>query len=82
MRFIACGQERPRGARALVRELADVAEHKEPALPQTVSGQAMPRLNIGKPKQQAPAVPIKKAHAPVVPLAFKHRPRGPGKFGR
>ena len=32
------GVERLRGARALVRELADVAEHKEPALPQTVSG--------------------------------------------
>ena len=74
------GVERLRGARALVRELADVAERKEPALPQTASGEAMPRLNIGKPKP--PPAPIKKAHAPVTPPAFKHPPRGPGKFGR
>ena len=75
------GVERLRGARALVRELADVAGRKEPALPQTASGEAMPRLNIGKPKSPPPA-PIKKAHAPVTPAAFKHPPRGPGKFGR
>ena len=76
------GVERLRGARALVRELADVAEHKEPALPPTAAGEAMPRLNIGKPKQQAPAAPVKKAHAPVMPAAFKLQPRGFGKRGR
>ncbi len=59
-----------------MRELADVAERKEPALPQTASGEAMPRLNIGKPKQQTPAAPVKKAHAPVAPAAFKLPPRG------
>ena len=75
------GVERLRGARALVRELADIAERKEPALPPTASGEAMPRLNIGKAKQPAPA-PVKKAHAPVTPPAFKLPPRGSGKFGR
>ena len=75
------GVERLRGTRALVRELADVAGHKEPALPATASGEAMPRLNIGKVKSQAPAAPVKKAHAPVVPAAFKHPPRGFGKRG-
>ncbi|MGO9483381.1 MAG: transcription-repair coupling factor [Rhodomicrobium sp.] len=75
------GLERLRGARALVRELADVAERKEPALPQTASGEAMPRLNIGKPKQQTPVAPVKKAHAPVTPAAFKLPPRGFGKRG-
>jgi transcription-repair coupling factor (superfamily II helicase) len=76
------GVERLRGARALVRELADVAERKEPALPAMATGEAMPRLNIGKMKQQAPAAPVKKAHAPVTPAAFKLPPRGSGKFGR
>ncbi len=76
------GLERLRGTRALIRELADIAERKEPALPPTASGEAMPRLNIGKPKAQAPAAPVKKAHAPVMPPAFKHPPRGRGKFGR
>ena len=65
------GVERLRGARALVRELADVAERKEPALPATATGEAMPRLNIGKPKQQAPAAPPKKLHAPVVPASVQ-----------
>jgi transcription-repair coupling factor (superfamily II helicase) len=74
------GVERLRGARALVRELADIATRKEPALPPTASGDAMPRLNIGKPKASPP--PIKKAHAPVSPPAFKQPPRGFGKRGR
>ena len=75
------GVERLRGARSLVRELADVATRKEPVLPPTASGEAMPRLNIGKPK--APPPPIKKAHAPAPPPAFKPPPRGGfGKRGR
>ncbi len=76
------GVERLRGARSLVRELADVATGKEPVLPPTASGDAMPRLNIGKPKAPPPA-PIKKAHAPTTPAAFKQQPRGGfGKRGR
>jgi transcription-repair coupling factor (superfamily II helicase) len=74
------GVERLRGARALVRELADIATRTEPALPPSASGEAMPRLNLGKPK--APPSPIKKAHAPVQPPAFKLPPRGFGKRGR
>jgi transcription-repair coupling factor (superfamily II helicase) len=75
------GVERLRGARALVRELADIATRTEPALPPTASGDAMPRLNLGKPKPPPPA-PIKKAHAPSTPAAFKQPPRGFGKRGR
>jgi transcription-repair coupling factor (superfamily II helicase) len=74
------GVERLRGARALVRELADIATRTEPALPPTASGDAMPRLNLGKPKPPPP--PIKKAHAPSTPAAFKQPPRGFGKRGR
>jgi transcription-repair coupling factor (superfamily II helicase) len=76
------GVERLRATRSLVRELADIAEHKEPALPQTTSGEAMPRLNIGKMKTQAPPVAVKKAHAPIVPNVFRHGPRGFGKQGK
>ncbi len=76
------GVERLRGARSLVRQLADVATGKEPVLPLAASGEAMPRLNIGKPKAPPPA-PIKKAHAPTTPAAFKQQPRGGfGKRGR
>ena len=75
------GVERLRGARALVRELADIAERKEPALPPTASGEAMPRLNIGKAKLPPPA-PAKKAAAPGKPASFRLPSRGPGKFGR
>ncbi len=76
------GIERLRGARALVRELADIAERKEPELPKAASGEALPRLNIGKAKQPAPPAPAKKAHAPVKPAAFKLPPRGFGKYGK
>jgi len=76
------GVERLRGTRALVRELADIAQGKEPALPPTASGEAMPRLNIGKAKAPPPAAAIKKAHAPSTPPAFKQPPRGFGKRGR
>jgi transcription-repair coupling factor (superfamily II helicase) len=76
------GAERLRGTRALARELAEIAERKEPALPPTAAGEAMPRLNIGKAKPYPPATPVKKAHAPVTPPAFKKGPAGFGKHGR
>ena len=66
------GVERLKGARALVRELADIAQHKEPVLPTTASGDTMPRLKIGKPKEVPQA---KKAPLPPTPKA---PPRWPG----
>ncbi len=66
------GVERLKGARALVRELADIAQHKEPVLPVTASGDMMPRLKIGKPKEVPQA---KKAPLPPTPKA---PPRWPG----
>ncbi|MGO9459510.1 MAG: transcription-repair coupling factor [Rhodomicrobium sp.] len=75
------GVERLRGARALVRELADIAERKEPALPPTASGEAMPRLNIGKVKPPPPAPP-KQPAAPPKHAGLRLPSRGPGKFGR
>jgi transcription-repair coupling factor (superfamily II helicase) len=75
------GVERLKGARALVRELADIAERKEPELPKAASGEAMPRLNIGKVK--TPPLPVKKAPPPPQkPSSFKLPPRGFGKPGR
>ncbi len=76
------GVERLKGTRALVRELALIAEHKEPALPPAASGEAMPRLNIGKVKQPPPAAakPI-----PPAPAGGKHKhfpARGLGKYGK
>ncbi len=65
-----------------MRELADIAERKEPELPKAASGEALPRLNIGKAKQPAPPAPAKKAHAPVKPAAFQLPPRGFGKYGK
>ena len=76
------GVERLRGTRALVRELADVAEHKEPALPQTARrrGHAAPQYRQAEAAGSCRA--IKKAHAPVTPAAFKLPPRGFNKRGR
>ncbi|MGA7325454.1 MAG: transcription-repair coupling factor [Rhodomicrobium sp.] len=64
------GVERLKGTRALLRELAAIAENKEPALPPTASGDAMPRLNIGKVKQPAAA----KAPQPQAVGPRKHAP--------
>ncbi len=74
------GVERLRGARALVRELADIAQRKEPALPPTASGDAMPRLNIGKakPPPPAPAKAAPKAAAAKPPLRLS--PKGKPRF--
>jgi transcription-repair coupling factor (superfamily II helicase) len=77
------GVEQLRGTRALVRELADIAQGKEPALPPAASGEAMPRLNIGKVKAQAPAsvktppkAPPKLPTAKITPRPFsKGKPR-------
>ncbi len=71
------GVERLRGARALVRELADIAAGKAPPLPLTASGEAMPRLNIAKPKAPPPAQHAKAA-PPKLPARWpgqKPRPR-------
>jgi transcription-repair coupling factor (superfamily II helicase) len=48
------GVEQLRGTRSLIRELAHLAERKEPPLPPTAGGEAMPRMNIGKPKSPPP----------------------------
>jgi transcription-repair coupling factor (superfamily II helicase) len=75
------GVERLKGARSLVRELADIAERKEPELPKTASGEAMPRLNIGKVK--TPPLAVKNTPPPPQkPSSFKLPPRGAGKPGR
>ena len=63
------GVEQLRGTRALVRELADVAEGKEPALPPTASGEAMPRLNIGKLKAPAPPAKVPPKAPPKLPAS-------------
>ncbi len=77
------GVERLKGTRALVRDLAAIAEHKEPTLPPTASGEAMPRLNIGKAKQKQTAAPAKQ----ITPLPKNNKykqfpPRGSGRHGR
>jgi transcription-repair coupling factor (superfamily II helicase) len=66
------GVERLKGTRALVRELADIAQHKEPALPSTASGEAMPRLKVGVPK--ATSQPLKTRPRPA--------PQWPGNRGK
>jgi transcription-repair coupling factor (superfamily II helicase) len=74
------GVERLKGARAPVRELAEIAERKEPELPKTASGEAMPRLNIGKVK--TPSLPVKRAPPPQMPSGFKLPPRASHKSGK
>ena len=44
------GVERLKGTRTLARELAEIAEGKEPELPKAADGSAIPRLNIAKSK--------------------------------
>jgi transcription-repair coupling factor (superfamily II helicase) len=67
------GVERLRGARALVRELADLAQQKDPELPPAESGEALPRLKVGQLKVSAPPQ--------TAPKPFQHRlaPREGGK---
>jgi hypothetical protein len=78
------GVEQLRGTRSLIRELAHLAERKEPPLPPTASGEAMPRLNIGKPKSPPPP-PAKlppKAPQKAFPgrAGLKPFPRGKSRF--
>jgi transcription-repair coupling factor (superfamily II helicase) len=73
------GVERLRGARSLVRELADLAQRKEPELPLSANGDAMPRLKLAQPK--APPAPPKPA-LPPKPANRKFPSRGVGKFGK
>ena len=78
------GVEQLSGTRALMRELADIAHGKEPALPPTASGEAMPRLNIGKVKSPppAPTKPSQKTPAkfPASKIASKPFPKGKPRF--
>ncbi|MGB7915554.1 MAG: TRCF domain-containing protein, partial [Rhodomicrobium sp.] len=78
------GIEQLRGTRALVRELADIAHGKEPVLPPTASGEAMPRLNIGKVKspQPAPTKPPAKSppKLPAAKIAPKPFSKGKARF--
>ncbi len=78
------GVEQLRGTRALVRELADIAHGKEPVLPPTASGEAMPRLNIGKVKspQPAPTKPPAKSppKLPAAKIAPKPFSKGKARF--
>ena len=76
------GIERLKGARALVRELAHIAERKEPALPATASGEALPRLNIAKVKQPPPAAAKKTPSLPAAPKYRQFPGRGLGKYGK
>jgi len=73
------GVEQLRGTRALMRELADIARGKEPALPPTASGEAMPRLNIGKVKAPAPAKTPPKATPKLPTSKITPRPFPKGK---
>jgi transcription-repair coupling factor (superfamily II helicase) len=77
------GAERLKGARALVRQLADIAERKEAPLPKASNGEDMPRLKMPKsnPPAQAgnkSATPKAKPQAPKLG-AFRSHHRG--KFG-
>ena len=78
------GVEQLRGTRALVRELADIAHGKEPVLPPMASGEAMPRLNIGKVKspQPAPTKPPAKSppKLPAAKIAPKPFSKGKARF--
>ncbi len=78
------GVEQLRGTRALVRELADIAHGKEPALPQTATGEAMPRLNIGEVKSQPPAPskqpPKSPPKLPAAKITPKPFPKGKPRF--
>jgi len=71
------GVERLKGTRALARELADIAEGKEPALPVGADGAAMPRINIGKPKPSSTLQPVKPGLKPPLPPRIKSRPQWP-----
>jgi transcription-repair coupling factor (superfamily II helicase) len=76
------GVERLKGARALVRDLAHIAEKKEPVLPPAASGEAMPRMNIGKAKQSAPPpAPLKKP-VPSAAGSGKFPGRFTGRYGK
>jgi transcription-repair coupling factor (superfamily II helicase) len=77
------GVERLKGTRSLARDLAHIAERKEPALPPATSGEAMPRLNIGKIKQPTPLPPAKKPVPPALAAKHRHFPgRITGKYGK
>jgi transcription-repair coupling factor (superfamily II helicase) len=59
------GVERLKGTRALVRELAEIAQGKEPELPKQGDGGALPRMAVAKPKAPPPAPkPKAKPHWP------------------
>ena len=74
------GVEQLRGTRALVRELADIAHGKEPVLPPMASGEAMPRLNIGKVKSPQPASTKLPPKLPAAKIAPKPFSKGKARF--
>ncbi|HZV21170.1 MAG TPA: transcription-repair coupling factor, partial [Hyphomicrobiales bacterium] len=62
--------ERLKGTRALIRELAEIAEGKEPALPLAASGEPLPRLRIAMTRAAPSPLPAK-PKAPNWPGRFQ-----------